>query len=84
MKFLYVDDSCLEIGSSQGDYSDIVKERQERYTQLKELCDKFKFDLDVINLEKVLEIPVFNELSLDTNPHDIIKEVENKMNQKSI
>ena len=30
MKFLYVDDSCLEIGSSQGDYSDIVKERQER------------------------------------------------------
>lgn len=80
MKFLYVDDSCLEIGSSQEDYSNIETERQVRFKKLEELCDKFKFELDVINLETVLEIPVFNELSIETNANDIIKEVENKIN----
>jgi tRNA(Ile)-lysidine synthase TilS/MesJ len=72
-----VDDSCLEIGNLQEDYNSILQQRQERFSKLKELCDKFKFELDVINLEQVMKIPKFNDL-LNCDKENITLHAENQ------
>lgn len=82
LKFLYVDDTCLDMGNIES-YDIILSERKERFAKLKELCDKFKFDLDVINLETVLRIPIFNNLiSNNSSNSDINISLSKETNEK--
>ena len=76
LKFLYVGDSCLEIGNSQEDFKICVEKRNKRFSEFKELCEKFKFEFDMINLEQVLTIPNFNDL-LNIYPDNYLQHDEN-------
>jgi hypothetical protein len=62
LKVLYVDDSCLELINPDNNLEYVLKERKIRMEILKNLCAKYKFSFDIINLEDVLSIPVFNDL----------------------
>jgi hypothetical protein len=79
LKFLYVDDSCLEIGNEESN-DEIIHDRIERISKLKELCEKFKFEFDFINLETVMRIPKFNDLlSKNDLENSFVKETKDKL-----
>jgi tRNA(Ile)-lysidine synthase TilS/MesJ len=69
LKILYVDDSFLN-----KEYRDNLEYiRKEKKEFLTDLCNKYKFPLEVINLEHVLDIPMLDNDESDNKEIDLTK-----------
>ena len=71
IKILYIDDSLL-----LKDKENILEERNKRKSFLNKIMTAYKFDYDIINLEKVMDL---NNKDINLNQNDIY---ENKLIEK--